>query len=74
MGFHEYDRIRSKNRKYNFPTPDINFEARQMIKGVAGNEKSRALYFLKMRLENCVDERNRKVLETAIEIVEKEII
>jgi hypothetical protein len=73
MGFYEDDRIRRKNRAYNFPTPEINFEARKLIRNSGGGEKSRVLYFLKCRFDGCVDDHYRKILQTAIKIAEEEM-
>ena len=67
MGFFEDDRIRRKNAVYNFPTPQINKLARDLIK-----TKTR-LEIISIR-ENALfahDDEAAKITETALIILDK---
>ncbi len=68
MGFYEDDRIRNKNRKYNFPTPDINYAAHKCIKSI--NLKGEALVSeLLSRRDSGDDTYDKETLDTAVIIV-----
>ena len=70
MGFYEFDRIRSKNKAYNFPTPDINFRARALLKELKANKDSQTILSeLQRMLDINDDAHTREVLTTAITIV-----
>ena len=72
MGFNEDDRIRAKNRKYNFPTPEINQSARSLIFDIGLPNSSALVERLETMLANNDDEQTRKIIETAILIAETE--
>ncbi len=71
MGLHEDDRIRSKNRRFNFPTPDINQAARSYIEST-GLEGKALISELQSKLENNDDACTREVIGTAIVIATTE--
>lgn len=74
MGFYEDDRIRRKNRQYNFPTPEINCAARTCIKDLvdSGFTGTSLVEELKHRLSVNDSKHVRDTLTTAITITEKE--
>ena len=69
MGFHEDDRIRSKNRLFNFPTSDINYAARKIISETG---RVNLVEKLQLMLSNNEDVRTREILKTAIIIAKTE--
>lgn len=72
MGFYEDDRIRHKNRRFNFPTPEINQKAREVIFSTGLPNNDALVELLQDKLDNNDDPETRKVLETAIIIARTE--
>jgi hypothetical protein len=72
MGFYEDDRIIRKNKRFNFPTPEINQKAREVIFSIGLPNSEALLEALQDRLNSNDDPETRKVLETAIIITRTE--
>lgn len=73
MGFSEYDRIRSKNKKYNFPTTKVNQQARNLIESFykEGFSKKESLHYLNIMYSHPHKDIPEVVIKTAKTILER---
>lgn len=69
MGFYEYDRIRHKNRAYNFPTPEVNSAARRILDELSDLSGPALVEELRRRIGLNDDKHTIDALKTAIVIV-----
>ena len=80
MGFYEDDRIRNKNAKWNFPTPEINEKARAVLttfRGTASAGDDMVRNILLHHIKNPNDDPElaelSEVYETALKILDTEV-
>lgn len=73
MGFSEDDRVRSKNKQYNFPTTAINQQARNLIDNFKkeGFSSEQSLSYIENELVQNRHGIPRNILKTAKVLLEK---